>query len=153
AKALESASGANEFATSQASTDAMTGVGVILGTAAYMSPEQATGRSADRRSDVWAFGCVLYEMLTGTRAFGGEDISDTLTAVVRREPEWNRLPAVVPPSVRALIEGCLQKDRRQCLADISAASFLLSDQQIKTPVQRPISGRRSVWRRAVPLAA
>jgi serine/threonine protein kinase len=72
----------------------MTGVGVILGTAAYMSPEQAKGRSADKRSDLWAFGCVLYEMLTGKRPFDGEDVSDTLAAVLRAEPDWTALPAI-----------------------------------------------------------
>ena len=75
----------------------MTGVGVILGTAAYMSPEQAKGRVADKRSDVWAFGCVLYEMLTGARAFEGEDVSDTLAAVLRGEPAWTVLPTDLPP--------------------------------------------------------
>ena len=74
----------------------MTGVGVILGTAAYMSPEQAKGRLADKRSDVWAFGCVLYEMLTGQRAFDGEDMADVLGAVMRLEPSWNALPNDVP---------------------------------------------------------
>ena len=71
----------------------VTGVGVLLGTAAYMSPEQARGREADKRSDVWAFGCVLYEMLTGKRTFGGEDLTDTLAAIVRADPEWGALPA------------------------------------------------------------
>ena len=80
-----------------------TGVGMILGTAAYMSPEQAKGRAADKRSDVWAFGCVLYEMLTGRRAFEGEDVSDTLAAVLKSEPDWNALPSNVPRAVRALI--------------------------------------------------
>ena len=71
----------------------MTQMGMILGTAAYMSPEQAKGRQADKRSDIWAFGCVLFEMLTGKRAFEGEDVSDTLAAVLRGEPDWNALPA------------------------------------------------------------
>ena len=71
----------------------MTGVGVLLGTAAYMSPEQARGKAVDKRSDIWAFGCVLYEMLTGKRAFAGDDVSDTLAAVLRAEPDWNLLPA------------------------------------------------------------
>ena len=81
---------------------AATQAGMILGTAAYMSPEQAKGRGADKRSDVWAFGCVLYEMLTGRRAFEGEDVSDTLAAVLRGEPDWTALPANVPPSIRTL---------------------------------------------------
>jgi serine/threonine protein kinase len=79
-------------------TPAMTQAGVILGTAAYMSPEQAKGRPADKRSDVWAFGCVLYEMLTGARAFQGDDVSDTLAAVLRSEPNWTTLPAGTPPA-------------------------------------------------------
>ena len=70
----------------------MTGVGVILGTAAYMAPEQAKGREADKRSDIWAFGCVLYEMLTGRRAFDGEDVSDTLANVLKIDPDWSVLP-------------------------------------------------------------
>src|SRR5499426_1487081 len=92
---------------------AMTQVGVILGTAAYMAPEQAKGREADKRSDVWAFGAVLYEMLTGRRAFDGEDMTDVLGAVVRLEPNWACLPADLPPAIRALIQRCLVKDRRQ----------------------------------------
>src|SRR3989454_219571 len=105
----------------------MTGVGVILGMAAYMAPEQAKGRAADRRSDVWAFGCVLYEMLTGTRAFEGEDVSDTLAAVLRSEPDWNALPSDVPPAIRTLVRRCLVKDRAQRIADISTALFLLTE--------------------------
>src|SRR5262249_58642687 len=102
---------------------AMTQLGVILGTAAYMSPEQAKGRAADKRSDVWAFGCVLYEMLTGRRAFEGADVSDTLAAVLRAEPEWSALPHDVPPSIRALLEGCLTKDRRERSGNISTALY------------------------------
>ncbi len=75
----------------------MTGVGMILGTAAYMAPEQARGKAVDKRADIWAFGCVLFEMLTGTRAFGGEDVTDTIAAVVRAEPAWSALPANTPP--------------------------------------------------------
>src|SRR5439155_2705473 len=84
----------------------MTGVGVLLGTAAYMSPEQAKGRAADKRSDVWAFGCVLYEMLTGKRAFEGEDVSDTVAAVLRGEPDWSALPANTPAPIGKLLRGC-----------------------------------------------
>src|SRR3989454_5139812 len=105
----------------------MTGVGMLLGTAAYMAPEQAKGRAADTRSDVWAFGCVLYEMLTGKRAFEGEDISDTLAAVLRGEPDWNALPSDVSPAIRTLIQRCLVKDRARRIADISIAQFLLTE--------------------------
>src|SRR5438445_424108 len=88
-------------------TFAATQAGMILGTAAYMSPEQAKGRAADKRSDVWAFGCVLFEMLTGKRAFEGEDVSDTLAAILRGEPDWNSFPQDVPPHVRAIVRQCL----------------------------------------------
>jgi eukaryotic-like serine/threonine-protein kinase len=99
----------------------MTGVGVLLGTAAYMSPEQAKGRAADKRSDVWAFGAVLYEMLTGRRAFEGDDVSDTLAAVLRGEPDWSRLPSNTPASIRVLLRRSLEKERRTRLADIADA--------------------------------
>ena len=102
-------------------------IGMILGTAAYMSPEQARGKPLDRRTDVWAFGCVLYEMLTGSRAFQGEDITDTLAAIVRGEPDWTRLPAGLPPAVRVLLEQCLVKDRAERLSDMSVVRFLMSD--------------------------
>src|SRR5262249_13351167 len=94
-------------------TPAMTQMGVILGTAAYMSPEQARGKPLDKRSDVGAFGCVLFEMLTGSRAFDGEDTTDTIAAVVRAEPKWDTLPADVPPSIRLLLRRCLEKDRKK----------------------------------------
>ena len=103
----------------------MTGVGMILGTAAYMAPEQAKGRPADKRSDVWAFGCVLYEMLTGRRAFEGDDVSDTMAAVLRAEPDWSALPAGTPPLIVRLLRGCLQKDRRQRISDLAVARFEL----------------------------
>ena len=83
----------------------MTQLGIILGTAAYMSPEQAKGRPADKRSDVWAFGCVLFEMLTGRRAFEGEDVSDTLATVLKGEPDWTALPSDLPDAIRALDSG------------------------------------------------
>ena len=77
---------------------------MILGTAAYMSPEQARGKPVDKRADIWAFGCVLYEMLTGQRAFDGEDVSDTLARVIEREPDWATLPATLPPALRTLLQ-------------------------------------------------
>jgi serine/threonine protein kinase len=103
----------------------MTGVGTLLGTAAYMAPEQAKGRPADKRSDVWGFGCVLYEMLTGKRAFEGDDVSDTLAAILRSEPDWTALPAGVPPVIVELIKRSLEKDRRHRVADLAAAVFVL----------------------------
>jgi serine/threonine-protein kinase len=99
--------------------------GVILGTAAYMSPEQARGNPVDRRSDVWAFGAVLYEMLTGRRAFDGGTTADVIGAVVRLDPDWTALPADVPPAIRALLQGCLQKDHARRVADISTARFVI----------------------------
>src|SRR6266849_5700862 len=90
-----------------------------------MSPEQAKGRPADKRSDIWAFGCVLYEMLTGKRAFEGEDVGDTLAAVLRGEPTWAALPAEVPPLIRTLVQRCLEKDRRERIGDVSTALFLI----------------------------
>ena len=95
-----------------------TRLGMILGTAAYMSPEQARGRVADKRSDVWAFGCVLFEMLAGTRPFDGDEVSDTLAAVLKSNPDWNALPPSLPSSVRSLLEGCLEKIR----GNVSATS-------------------------------
>jgi serine/threonine-protein kinase len=90
-----------------------------------MSPEQAKAREADHRSDIWAFGCVLFEMLTGRRAFDGEDPVEVLGAVVRLEPDWRALPPDVPIPLRTLLEGCLVKDRRRRLGDISTARFVL----------------------------
>src|SRR4029434_333833 len=105
----------------------MTRVGVILGTAAYMSPEQAKGRAADKRSDVWAFGCVLYEMLTGKRAFEGEDVSDTLAAVLRGEPDWAAVPDNVSASISLIVRRCLERDRRKRIGDVSTIRFLLDE--------------------------
>jgi serine/threonine-protein kinase len=105
----------------------MTARGVILGTAAYMSPEQARGKPVDKRSDIWAFGCVLYEMLTGKRAFEGEDVSDTLAAILRGEPDWSALPKALPPPVDAVLRSCLEKDRKKRLPDISLARFVLEN--------------------------
>ena len=100
AKAMEPAGRAPDVSQSPTiTTPAMTHAGMILGTAAYMSPEQARGKALDKRTDIWAFGCVLYEMLTGTRAFPGEDVTDTLAAVVRAEPDWTRLPSNLSPAL------------------------------------------------------
>ncbi|MBI4887902.1 MAG: PD40 domain-containing protein, partial [Acidobacteria bacterium] len=134
----------------------MTGVGVLLGTAAYMSPEQAKGREADKRSDIWAFGAVLYEMLTGRRAFDGEDMTDVLGAVVRLDPNWEAVPPMVPQPIRTLIQRCLVKDRRARVADIAAVRFVLDHQtgplaagpaQLALP---PAPARSLVRRLAIP---
>jgi hypothetical protein len=108
-------------------TNRMTAAGVILGTAAYMAPEQARGREADRRADIWAFGAVLFEMLTGRRAFAGETVSDTLAAVMRDEPDWAALPAALPPRWRRLIARCLVKDPRARLQAIGEARIALGE--------------------------
>ena len=108
-------------------TPMMTGAGVILGTAAYMSPEQARGKWADKRSDLWAFGCVLFEMLTGTRAFEGDEVTDILAAIVRAEPDWNRLPRSTPPAIRTLLRRALQKDRALRLRDAGDARIELQE--------------------------
>jgi len=129
----------------------MTGVGMILGTAGYMSPEQAKGRPADKRSDIWAFGCVLYEMLTGRRAFDGEDITDTIAAIMRDEPDWTALPRGVPESTRILIKRCVEKDRRSRIGDIAVARFLLSE-DLTPAFASPAAPRSDVRRTALALA-
>ena len=108
AKALLDESPSADISTSPTLSAAATRDGLILGTAAYMSPEQARGKTLDRRADIWSFGCVLFEMLTGSMAFSGETISDTLAAVLTKEPDWGRLPAATPQGVRRLVEKCLQ---------------------------------------------
>jgi serine/threonine protein kinase len=129
AKAIEpiSALSAGVTTSPTITSPAMTQLGVILGTAAYMSPEQAKGRPADKRSDVWAFGCVLYEMLTGRRAFEGEDVSETLAAVLRGQPPWERLPRDVAPSIVTLLERCLEKAHGKRLSNIAVAKFVLDE--------------------------
>jgi eukaryotic-like serine/threonine-protein kinase len=131
-KALEGdASHASEpgrpAAQSPTMTMAATQAGIILGTAGYMSPEQAKGRAADKRSDVWAFGCVLFELLTGKRAFDGEDVTEVLAAIVRGEPEWQALPADVPAPMRELVRRCLVKNKTERLADMSVVLFVLNE--------------------------
>jgi serine/threonine protein kinase/Tol biopolymer transport system component len=101
--------------------------GTILGTAAYMSPEQARGQAVDKRTDIWAFGCVLYETLTGARAFHGETVSDTIAAILGREPDWTALPATTPPLATRLLRRCLEKDPKRRLRDIADARPDLDD--------------------------
>jgi serine/threonine-protein kinase len=108
-------------------TPALTLAGVIMGTAAYMSPEQTRGRPADKRSDVWAFGAVLYEMLTARRAFDGDDVTETLANVLKTEPDWTTLPAAVPSHIRRLIQQCLVKDPRRRVANLEVALFVLTE--------------------------
>jgi serine/threonine protein kinase len=119
---------------------AMTQAGMILGTAAYMSPEQAKGRAADKRSDIWAFGCVLYEMLTGKRPFEGDDVSDTLASVLRSEPDLAALPADVPPPIVSLIKRSLEKDRRRRIGDVAVALFVLTEASTAPSALRATAG-------------
>ena len=132
AKAIETGSGVR----GPGSADAMnsptlsihaTQSGIILGTAAYMSPEQARGNAVDKRTDVWAFGCVLYELLTGRRAFPGQTTADSLAAILEREPDWNALPAATPTPIRHLVQRCLAKDAKRRLRDIGDARIELDE--------------------------
>ena len=118
--------------------------GVILGTGAYMSPEQARGQAVDKRTDVWAFGCVLYEMLTGRRAFSGETISDTIAAILDREPDWTALPPALPPEVHRLVRRCLQKDPRRRIHDIADARVEI-DEALDAASAPAASPTRAIW--------
>ena len=120
AKAMEPAAGSspNMSMSPTITTPAMTQAGMILGTAAYMSPEQARGKTVDKRADIWAFGAVLYEMLTGRRAFEDEDVSMTLSKVLQREPDFDALPPTVPARVSQALRVCLRKDPKQRVGDI-----------------------------------
>ncbi|MFI5118334.1 MAG: protein kinase, partial [Terriglobales bacterium] len=121
-------------------------VGVILGTAAYMSPEQARGQPVDKRTDIWAFGCVLFEMLTGSSAFGRQTVTDTVVAVVGAEPEWKSLPADTPGAIRRLLSRCLQKDTRRRLHDIADARIELEETMATPPELPPVPTPRR-WSR------
>ena len=125
---------------------AMTGMGVILGTAAYMAPEQAKGRAVDKRADIWAFGCVLFELLTAKRPFGGDDVTETIASIVRDEPAWKLLSPDTPPAVMALLHRCLTKDPRQRLRDIGEARVMLSAGGFAEAVQAPGRPQRSLLR-------
>ena len=127
---------------------AMTEVGLVLGTAAYMSPEQARGNPVDKRADIWAFGCVLYEMLTGKPAFLGEDVTTTLARVLERDPDLKLLPAGLAPAVRRTLELCLQKDVKKRLSDIRDVRLALDGE-----LAEPAAPARPLWRRALPVAA
>jgi len=143
-------------------TVAATQAGMILGTAAYMSPEQAKGRPVDRRADIWAFGCVLFEMLTGRQAFSGETASDVLAAVVRAEPEWNALPATTPIAIQKLLRRCLIKEPKQRLRDIGEARISI-EETLAAPPLSPLLAEEGksetrggegaplqIWRRVLP---
>jgi eukaryotic-like serine/threonine-protein kinase len=137
--------------------DAATRTGVVMGTAAYMSPEQAKGEKVDKRSDIWAFGCVLYEMLSGRPAFARATGAETLAAVLNREPDWNALPRTLSAVVRMVLERCLQKDPKERLRDIGDVRLALSGAFTSAPppsaTLSTASTHRSLWRRASPAVA
>ena len=122
----------------------VTNAGVIMGTAAYMSPEQAKGKETDRVSDIWAFGCVLYEVLTDRAAFEGETLGEILGSIFKSEPDWVALPQTTPPAILSLLKRCLQKDRNRRLRDIADAGFQVEEAS-NEPVTKAVSApaRRS----------
>ena len=152
AKAFEGETPVTDISQSPTLTEEMTRAGVILGTAAYMSPEQARGKPVDKRSDVFAFGCVLYELLTGNRAFGGETVTDSLAKILEGEPDWTVLSPTVPSTIRFLMTRCLQKDPSKRLQHIDGARILIEEalsggtaaSAIEPTIQTPL------WKRAVP---
>jgi serine/threonine-protein kinase len=155
AKALEGEPARDSAASAPTMSRLATEAGLILGTAAYMSPEQAKGKPVDRRTDAWAFGCVLFEMLTGTRTFDGETMTDVLAAVVKEEPDWSRLPPDTPLAVQNLLRRCLHKDARRRLQAIGEARIALEE----APAAGDSSLSRAtpaqgvpLWRRSTPWA-
>jgi len=132
-------------------TSPATQLGMILGTAAYMAPEQAKGKPVDKRADIWAFGCVLYEMLTGKRAFAGSDVSETLASVLARDVDWTALPSQTPASIRRLIHRCLDRDLRKRLPDAGEARFQLEEAMAAPAATDDAAvARRTRWRSLVP---
>jgi serine/threonine protein kinase len=132
---------------------AATQMGVIIGTAPYMSPEQARGKTVDKRADIWAFGCVLYEMLTASRAFRGEDVSLTLAEVMKSDPEWSLLPAGATEPIRRLLRRCLDKDVRRRLHDIGDARIELDEAMAQGSIAAPpAESHRPSWRLALAAA-
>ena len=136
---MRAAAGARADA-SNSPTMLATTPGMIVGTAAYMSPEQANGKEADRSADVWAFGCVLYEMLTGRRAFDGDTVSETIANILKTEPAWQQLPAETPDGIRRLLRRSLQKDPRQRLRDVHDARLEMTDAHRTTPENNRMTG-------------
>jgi hypothetical protein len=159
AKAFDPAAIASDRSQSPTLTSpAATRLGMILGTAAYMSPEQARGKVVDKRTDVWAFGCVLYEMLVGRRPFDGDDVSETMARVIEREPDWNALSAAAPASIVRLVRRCLQKDPQNRLRDIGDGRLELRDMlaegdRTEAPAEPAPAPRRSIGLLAAVLAA
>ncbi len=160
AKALESPGTRADLSQSPTITSpALTQMGVLLGTAPYMSPELAKGHLADKRCDIWAFGCVLYEMLSGRRAFDGEHMTEVLGAVVRLEPDWTALPPTVPPALPSLLKRCLQKDPALRMRDIADARFQVEEAFDVSPMPVRSDGpsrpgrERAGWMAAALMAA
>jgi len=148
AKAFEGNAASDDISNSPTLSMAATMQGMILGTAAYMSPEQARGKSVDRRADIWAFGVVLYEMLTGQQLFAGETVSDTLAAVLRHDPDWSKIPARLQPLLRA----CLERNPKKRLRDIGDSGLLLQE-STEEPAERQRSASSPRWLWAVTAAA
>jgi eukaryotic-like serine/threonine-protein kinase len=138
AKALQGDAASCDTSTSPTISRMATQAGVLLGTAPYMSPEQAKGKPVDRRADIWAFGCVLYEMMTGKMAFRGESVTDTLAAVIMKDPDWSQLPTATPVRVRVLLRRCLEKEPRQRLRDIGDARISLDEVMAGAPEEAPL---------------
>jgi len=156
----ETAAGSASMSRSPTMTSAGSVAGMILGTASYMSPEQARGKPVDRRADVWAFGCVLYELLTAKRPFEGETVTDVLARVVQSEPDWDALPADTPPRIRALLKRCLRKDALRRLRDAGDARVEIEDvlsgegDPLMTATGAATSApRRSLWPLALVLVS
>jgi serine/threonine-protein kinase len=132
-------------------TSSLTQVGVITGTPAYMSPEQAHGQAVDERTDIWAFGCVLYEMLTGRQAFAGQSTTETLAAVIAEDPAWEKLPRDLTPGIRVFLKRCLSKDPRQRVSHIRDMRLALEG-AFETDIAAPAGARRLTWKRALATA-
>ena len=135
-------------------TAAATQMGMVIGTAAYMAPEQASGKAVDKRADVWAFGVVLYEMLTGTRPFVGDDVSKTLAHVIAIDPDWSVLPKNVPPVLGTFLRGCLEKDPKQRVHDIADVRLAMDgafETTASTSAEPTAASPVAVWQRPVPL--
>ena len=155
AKAFAGDTSTEDIGNSPTLSMAATMQGVILGTAAYMSPEQARGKHVNKATDIFAFGAVLYELLTGKQAFQGTDVSDILAAVIRAEPDWSKLPADTPQSIRTLLKRCLKKDRQQRLQDATDARIEIEDALAAPAIEPAASAAPSAkgWRQALPWAA